>query len=146
MNSEAESILSNLRLLALLPNDQWIITERTGNTLNVIGYCHNTIYNNFYLAICQDGWAATHECLKSLYCERLPRLITKLLDLPDESGWGDVNRLSKILEDSIDGLKKIREIYDDPCIKAHMDSIMFDFADALVKKIKASQGINDGCF
>ena len=84
------------------------------------------------LSMFQEGWAATHECLKSLYCERLPRLTAKLLENED---FEDVRRLSEILGDSIDGLKKIRNSYDDPAIKAHMESIMFDFAVALNKKI-----------
>ncbi len=89
------------------------------------------------LSLFQERWTATHECLKSLYCERLPRLTAKLLDLPDDSGKDDLRRLSEILEDSIDGLKKIRHSYDDPAVKAHMESIMFDFGVALNKKIKA---------
>lgn len=133
MNSEAESILSNLRLLAALPDDNWILTQRIDGKLNVVGFCNNTTYNNMLLSMFQEGWSATHECLKSLYCERLPRLTAKLLENED---FDDVRRLSEILGDSVDGLKKIRNSYDDPAIKAHMESIMFDFAVALNKKIQ----------
>lgn len=30
-----------------------------------------------------ENWTATHECLKSLYCERIPCLAAKLLGLPE---------------------------------------------------------------
>lgn len=134
MNSEAESILSNLRLLGALPDNNWILTQRIDGKLNVVGFCDDTVYNNALLSLFAEGWPATHECLKSLYCERLPRLTAKLLENED---FDDVRRLSEILGDSVDGLKKIRDSYDDPAIKAHMESIMFDFAVALNKKIMA---------
>lgn len=137
MDSEAESILSNLRLIAALPDNNWILTQRIDDKLNIVGFCDNTAYNNMLLYVFAENWNATHECLKSLYCERLPRLTAKLLE-NEELEY--VRRLSELLEKSIDGLKKIRDSYDDPAIKAHMESIIFDFAVALNKKIKVLVG------
>lgn len=134
MNSEAQSILYNLRLLGGLPDDQWMLTERIEGTLNFIGFCCNTVYNNFILSLKQDGWPATQECLKTLYCERLPVLVKILMEKKELS---DLSHLKDQIDESLVGLKNIRKCYkDDPAACSHIDAFMHDFAETISAKIK----------
>lgn len=134
MNSEAQSIFYNLRLLENLPQEQWVMTELTGGTLNICGFCCDSVYNNFCLRFSMDGWSATKECLKSLYCERIPLLVSKLMEKTECS---DLSHLEINISGSVKGLKNIKECYKyDPSICAHMDSIIEDFAETTSRKIE----------
>jgi hypothetical protein len=122
-------------MLSKLQKDQWLITD---NNLNIVGMCDNTYYNNFSLSVRRDSWYATLGCLRNIYCEKLPKLVEKLI-VSDIDNDSDIKRIDTLLVDSINGLKKINNLYkvaDASVTEAHLDSIENEFANAIHEKIE----------
>lgn len=133
MNLQSQTVLTNLRMLRGLNCNQWLITKRRiDGKLEIEDVCDDTYYNNFILAIKQDLWESTKECLKTLYCEDLPRLV---IDLVHNKEHKDLSNLNKLLEGSLNGLDALNKTYNYGSVTILLNSLRFDYGAAISEKI-----------
>ena len=113
-----QHIIYSLRILSSLEKNQWLITNRgDNNEIQIDALCNSGYYNNVILSVRGDSWVATKECLKRLFCEELPNLANKLIEL-DEKKY--LRNLKEHLSNSFNGLENLKSSY--PSHKHHLSS------------------------
>jgi len=133
MNLESQQILCNLRMIKGLDKDQWLSTKRNQNgKLEIDDILDNTYYNNACLAMKMDGWESTKECLKTLYCDDVPKLVKELMEQKEHK---DLKNLNALLKESLDGLDNLGNTYDSNITANHILSLRCDYGEAIHEKI-----------
>lgn len=130
MQKGNEIPLTNLRLIASIKEGEFPCTDSYGN----ISYtCSNTYWNNFIAVLYRENWKATQYCLKNLYTEQIPELISKLMK---SDNYDELDHLRILIQSSLAGLKFIKDLYK--CNyqrEAWLDSIILDYAQIQIRNI-----------
>lgn len=130
MQKGDEIPLTNLRLIASVKEGEFPCTDAYGN---VSCTCENTYWNSFLASITMENWTSTQYCLKTLYTEQLPELISKLMK---SDSYDELDHLRILIQSSLDGLKSIKDLYKRNYQReAWLDSIILDYAQTQIRNI-----------
>lgn len=143
LKTELESVLFNLKLLCMLPDDHVIVCDISddfnfekmdisdlGSFVNIIYFCENACWDAFPKSF--DGiWTSIYQCLKTLYTIRIPKLIGTLEN-------DDIKELFDFLGESCRGMIKMRNIFNsldniDDDLRQYIWSMDIDSVKKIVK-------------
>jgi len=130
MQKGDEIPLTNLRLIGSIKEGEFPCTDSYGN---VSSTCENTYWNSFLAGITMENWSSTQYCLKTLYTEQLPELISKLMK---SDSYDELYHLQCLISGSLDGLRSIKDLYKRNYQReAWLDSIILDYAQTQISNI-----------
>ena len=130
MLSSNEHTLSNLRLIAGIKKHEYIQTDKDGNILSYLG--HNFI-NCVTSTIYGENFNSTMKCLRRLYVDEMPKLLQELMKTRSKK---ELNKIGKLLEDSLVGLDNLKTVYQGTDELAHINTVIDDFAKNQLERLK----------
>lgn len=134
MNLESQQILTDLRTVISLEKDEWLQTRRDEEgKLYIFDTYTNTYFNNLHAFFKVECWDSQLECLKTLYCELIPKLVKSLMEKQE---YKDLENLDNLLIKSVEGLTQLMTTYDTKSITNHLVSIKKEYAETIHQKIK----------
>ncbi len=135
MLSGNENTICNLRLVGGIRIHQYIQTDSDGNILSFLE--HNFI-NCVSSAIYGENWKSTLFCLRKLYVDELPKLLTELIKNKSNK---ELTKIGALLEQSLAGLENLKTVYQGTDNLAHINTLSEDFCKNQLDRVVEYLGL-----
>lgn len=135
MLSSNESTIANLRLVGGIKLHEYMQTDSEGN---ILSYLEHNFINCVSSAIYGENWKSTLFCLRKLYVDELPILLTQLIK---DDSKKELKKIGSLLEKSLLGLENLKSVYQGTDSLAHVDTIIDDFCKNQLDRVGDYLGI-----
>lgn len=131
-------MFNNLRILSCLEPGDYISVDSDNNI-----YCRWSAswWNTLTSTLKMETWTQTYDCLKDIYCVKLPTYIKKV-DAENEKDY-QLEDLLRVCRNGLTGLKKLKQVYNysyqsksGGVYDANFDTLIDSFAVIQIKQIK----------